>query len=246
VKTLSDGRILLTWTCYRARNDLRTGPQFYSLSGDQGTTWSATQSLNVAGFLRHPILELAPDRWLFPLRDQTVIYHTGNGKLTPFGDGRNHGRVPIVRTSHGTLISGAIHGGLRSVDGGKNWQPLRAFPRFHTAGYDLTTLTNGWVVFTMIVYEFGREHERSYRLVVSRDDGRTWAFYRSIEIYNPPHPIRGRGWPRTVQLDENTLGTLFYDFNASHLGGNGLFFVRTPIETLNQTPKPIGRNDRSK
>jgi hypothetical protein len=35
-----------------------------------------------------------------------------------------------------------------------------------------------------------------------------------------------------VQLDAETLGTLFYDLDANQPGGPGVFFVRTPIRAL--------------
>ena len=55
-----------------------------------------------------------------------------------------------------------------------------------------------------------------------------------LEIYNPTRRIFGRGWPRTVQIDNRTLGTLFYDLDANQAGGPGLFFVRTPVTALEQ------------
>jgi len=228
IRTLADGRILLTWTCYSDGN--LQGPQLFAVSGDEGLTFGDPRSLGVSGFLRHPILELSKDRWLFPLRDQTVVYNTEAKSLSPFGDGRSHGRVPIVRTRKGTLISGAIPGGLRSTDNGVSWQPLHAFPRFHVAGYDLTALDDDSIVLTLIMSHGSRE--RSYHLVASHDDGRTWNFSRAAEIYNPGRAIAGRGWPRTVQIDERTLGTVFYDLDAEQPGGPGLFVVRTPTSNL--------------
>jgi hypothetical protein len=231
MQTLTDGRVLLTWTCYRD-GDLQ-GPQLFSLSRDEGQTWSEPKSLGTVGFLRHPILELSNNAWLFPLRDQTAVYNPSRETLTPLGDGRNHGRVPIVRTRKGTLISGAIPGGFRSTDEGATWQPIQDFPRFRVAGYDLTLLANDWIVLTMILYQ--RDRERSYQLVVSRDDGATWDYSSCVEIYNPGRPISGRGWPRTVQLDEETLGTVFYDLDESQPRGKGLFFVRTPISRFRRS-----------
>ena len=52
------------------------------------------------------------------------------------------------------------------------------------------------------------------------------------QVFNPGRRISGRGWPRTVQLDEETLGTLFYDLDEEQQGGPGVFFVRTPISAL--------------
>ena len=49
------------------------------------------------------------------------------------------------------------------------------------------------------------------------------------QVFNPGRRISGRGWPRTVQLDEQTLGTLFYDLSEEQAAGPGLYLVRTPL-----------------
>ena len=97
---------------------------------------------------------------------------------------------------------------------------------------DPTGLDNDWIVLTSIVYGVGVDGEWSYELIVSRDDGKTWSDREAVEVYNPGRRISGRGWPRTVQLDKQTLGTLFYDLDPNQPGGPGLFFVRTPIAAL--------------
>jgi hypothetical protein len=38
--------------------------------------------------------------------------------------------------------------------------------------------------------------------------------------------------PRTVQLDDETLGIVFYDTDARQVGGSGVFFRRTPLSRL--------------
>jgi len=249
--TLRDGRILLNWSCYHRDGERRWRVPQFSLSDDEGKTWSQPKDLPLANLtnyscLRHSILELSADRWVFPLYDRTVAYNPQTGRVTPFSDGRNHGMVPIVRTPQGTLISGAPQAtasvpigvprnmvkGLRSTDRAETWQPLRVFPRFGVAGYDLTVLSNGWVVLTAIVYGVGEDKEWSYELVVSRDDGKTWDFEHAVEVYNPGRRIGGRGWPRTVQLNKETLGTLYYDLDPTQPGGPGVFFVQTPLRKL--------------
>lgn len=249
--TLSDGQIVLHWSCYHsAEGKLWRQPQ-YSVSQDHGATWSAARDIPLPELtnyscLRHPVLELSSGRWLLPFYDRTVEFDVSTGKTIPFGDGRNHSMVPIVRTPHGTLISGAavanttlpialpkdIVRGLRSTDSGKTWQPLHAFPAFGVAGYDLTVLKNGWIVLTDIIYGIGQDGEWAYELLVSRDDGKTWDTSHAITVYNPGRRIAGRGWPRTVQLDDQMLGTLFYDLDSSQAGGPGVFFVRTPVAAL--------------
>lgn len=253
--TLSTGRIVLQWSCYHSEGGkLWRQPQFCT-SDDDGLTWSKPRDIPLPDLtnyscLRHPLLELAPNRWVLQFYDRTVVFDPETSRLEPFADGRHHGMVPLIKTSAGTLISGApvagaalpvskpdeIVRGLRSVDQGRTWQPLHAFPTFGVAGYDLTVLRNGWIVLTSIVYGIGQDGEWAYQLTVSRDDGRTWESDRALTVYNPGRRIAGRGWPRTVQLDAETMGTLFYDLDASQAGGPGVFFVRTPIRALGQPP----------
>ncbi len=249
--TLSTGRIVLQWSCYHSEGEKLWRQPQYCTSDDDGQTWSKVVSIPLTDLtnyscLRHPLLELAPNRWLLPLYDRTIVFDPETLKVETFGDGRRHGLVPIVRTPGGAILSGApvanaalpvstpvdIVRGLRSVDQGRTWQALHALPTFGVAGYDLTVLRNGWIVLTSIVYGIGQDGEWAYQLSVSRDDGRTWALDRAVTVYNPGRRIAGRGWPRTVQLDDETLGTLFYDLDAKQSGGPGVFFVRTPIRAL--------------
>ena len=249
--TLEDGRILLNWSCYhQAAEKLWREPQF-SISTDEGETWSEPQNYPIAdsnnyNCMRHPVVEWATDQWVCPFYDRTVLYNMQTDEMAAFGDGRNHGMVPIVQTAKGTLISGApqtnapvpvgVPGnmvrGLRSTDGGKTWQALGVFPHFGVAGYDLTVLTNDWIVLTYIVYGIGHDGEYSYEVAVSRDDGETWDFDGVVEVHNPRRRIMGRGWPRTVQIDAETLGTVFYDLEQNQPGGPGVFIVRTPLEQI--------------
>ncbi len=250
--TLKDGRILLNWSCYKVDGARRWRVPQFCISNNEGKDWTAPRDLPLKNLtnsscLRHPVLELSADEWVCPLYDRTVVYNHRQHTVRPFGDGRNHGMVPIVRTQQGTIISGAPEAnapvpvgkpskqvrGLRSTNIGQSWQPLYAFPYFGVAGYDLNVLENGWVVLTSIVYGTGRDGEWAYELIVSRDDGKTWDRTNPVTVYSPGRPIKGRGWPRTVQIDGKTLGTLFYDLDANQTGGPGVFFVRTAISRLN-------------
>ena len=257
--TLSDGRILLNWSCYKKTAEIPWREPQFSISADEGGTWSQPQDYPITDHtnytcMRHAVVEWSNSHlfsendtsWACAFYDRTVLYNMQTNTVAPFGDGRNHGMVPIVRTPKGTLISGApqanapvpvgIPGnmvrGLRSTDSGSNWQALGVFPHFGVAGYDLTVLTNGWIVLTSIVYGIGHDGEFSYELIVSRDDGKTWDFDHVVEVYNPGRRITGRGWPRTVQIDTATLGTLFYDLDPNQPGGPGVFILRIPLATL--------------
>jgi len=255
--TLNDGRILLNWSCYKKTAErLWREPQF-SISADEGETWAKPQDYPITDYtnytcMRHAVVEWSNFEWACPFYDRAVLYNLQTNTVAPFGDGRNHGMVPIVRTPKGTLISGAPQAnapvpvgvpgnmvrGLRSTNGGKTWQTLGVFPHFGVAGYDLTVLINGWIVLTSIVYGVGVDGEFSYELIVSRDDGKTWDFDHAFEVYNPGRRITGRGWPRTVQIETETLGTVFYDLDPHQPGGPGVFIVQTPLARLKENSEP--------
>ena len=59
-----------------------------------------------------------------------------------------------------------------------------------------------------------------------------WDFEGVHEFYNPGRAIGGRACPRTVLLDRETLGTVFYDVDAKQPDGPGVFFLRTPLAKL--------------
>lgn len=44
--------------------------------------------------------------------------------------------------------------------------------------------------------------------------------------------IGGRACPRTVEIDGQTLGTIFYDTDAQQSGGSGVFFRALPTARL--------------
>ncbi len=231
--TLADGRVVHVWnTWYEIEGGKSRHPQF-SISGDEGKTWGEPRSLprnsDAFSVIRHPLLELTSGEWLFSLSDKTIVVDPQTEKATPFGDGRKHGLVPIVRTPAGTLVSGA---GLRSVDGGKSWVKIEPFPKIGADGwrYEMVALRNGWILATEILGP-GIGGER-IRFVVSRDDGRSWDFDGAVELYNPGRPIGGRACPRTVELDATTLGTVFFDVDEKQPGGPGVFFLRTPARRL--------------
>ncbi len=236
LKTLADGRVVHIWNVWYPDADARRGKSRFaqfSISDDEGETWSEPKSLpknpDAESVLRHPIIELTPDRWLFALMDKTLVYQPSTGETFPFADGRNHGLTPMVQTPKGTLITGY---GDRSTDGGKSWTRIKPAPAVGSDGwrFDMMVADNGWIV-TAEVAGPG-VGGNSWRYVVSRDDGRSWDFDNAVEFYNPGRPIGGRACPKTVQLDAKTLGTVFYDVDKSQPGGSGVFFLRTPLAKL--------------
>ena len=233
---LADGRLVHAWNVwFPAGEKLKSRYVAFSISSDDGVTWSEPKSLaknkdqKTHSVIRHPIVEMSPTAWLFPLADRTVLYNPQTGEESPFGDQRNHGLVPIVRTAKGSLISGK---GLRSTDGGKTWQEIKPFPDVATQGWrqEMIALKNGWLLSSQIVGP-GVGGEK-INFIVSRDDGKSWDMDHPVEFYNPGRPIGGRACPRTVELDGQTLGTIFYDTDAKQPGGSGVFFRTMPTARL--------------
>lgn len=231
---LRDGRVIHAWnTWYKGEKGEKTRFVQFSVSGDDGKTWGEPKSLpkNPEAFsvIRHPVLELGDDSWLFSLSDLTLVYNPKTEAVTAFADGQKHGLVPIVRTPKGTLVSGS---GQRFTDDGKTWLKVTPFPKIGADGwrYDMTALDNGYLVASEVLGEGIGGNK--WRFVVSRDDGKTWDFGSALEFYNPGRPIGGRACPRTVQLDKDNVGTVFYDTDAKQPGGSGVFFLRTPISKL--------------
>jgi hypothetical protein len=231
--SLRDGRVMHAWnTWYKEANGKKSRYVQFSISSDDGKTWGEPKSLpknpDAESVIRHPVLELADDAWLFPLMDRTLVYNPKTEAVTDFGT-EKHGLVPIVRTPKGTLLSGAAK---RSTDGGKTWQKVDKFPEIAKQGWrhDVMALDNGYLIANEVIGEGVGGNK--WRFIVSRDDGKTWDFDGGVEFYNPGRPIGGRACPRTVQLDKDTIGTIYYDDDKNQPGGSGVFFLQTPIKAL--------------
>lgn len=249
VTRFGDGRLLLNFACYRTEPGEPWREAQYSWSEDGGRSWSAPHSYPVPDgtnytCMRNPVLQLSPTSWVCPFYDRTVVYDADADTLTPFGDGRNHGMVPITATPTGTIVSGAPQAdapvpvgppgdmvrGLRSTDGGRTWDALGVFPHFGVAGQDLITLADGRLLLTYIQYGIGHDGEYAFALGLSADDGCTWDLDEDrLRIYSPGRRVMGRGWPRTVQLDADHIGTIHFDLDADQPGGPGLFYVGSAL-----------------
>jgi len=230
--TLKNGQILHCWNRWSTDdNEKEPRSVLYSLSSDDGLTWSAPQPFprnsEMLSVIRHPVVEIDKNNWLTSLTDKTYVFNSKSGTSKPFGDGRNHGLVPIVRTPQGTFISGA---GLRSTDLGKTWSEIKNFPNVKEQGWrhEMVCLSNGWLLASEILGPgFGGER---IRYAISFDDGLTWE--NRYEYYSPGRAINGRACPRTVEIDDKTIGVVFYDIDAKQAGGPGLFFLRIPLANL--------------
>lgn len=234
--TLADGRLVHAWNVWFNIDDKKRSRHVaFSISEDDGVTWSKPKNINknkdekIESVIRHPIVELSTDKWLLPLMDRTVLYNPATGEESVFGDGKNHGLVPIIKTVKNTLVSGK---GLRSTDEGKTWVEIKPFPDVSSQGWrhQMVSLDNGLLVASQIVGPgFGGD---VINFIVSKDDGKTWLLDKPVEFYNPGRPVGGRACPRSVMLDDQTLGTIFYDTDAKQSGGSGVFFRTMPLSLL--------------
>ncbi|MEY4613655.1 MAG: Sialidase [Planctomycetota bacterium] len=234
--TLADGRLVHAWNVWFNIDDKKRSRHVaFSISEDDGVTWSKPKNINknkdekIESVIRHPIVELSTDKWLLPLMDRTVLYNPATGEESVFGDGKNHGLVPIIKTVKNTLVSGK---GLRSTDEGKTWVEIKPFPDVSSQGWrhQMVSLDNGLLVASQIVGPgFGGD---VINFIVSKDDGKTWLLDKPVEFYNPGRPVGGRACPRSVMLDDQTLGTIFYDTDAKQSGGSGIFFRTMPLSLL--------------
>lgn len=230
--TLADGRLVHAWNRWDTElTEKEPRSVVYSISDDDGVTWSEPKGLPrdpaVRSIIRHPIVELAPDRWLISLIDRTFVFKPATGEAEDFGGGQAKGLIPVVRTAKGAFVNG---GGLRSTDQGKTWTKIEGFPNILDQWWrhELICLSNGWLLASEILGP-GTGGER-IRYVISRDDGLSWTDH--FEYHNPGRPIGGRACPKTVELDSETIGVVFYDVSKEQEGGPGLFFLRIPLSKL--------------
>ena len=238
--TLPDGRVLVTWN-YIADDKATDGyyerALLYILSEDDGKTWSDQQLIGPAagmhlGAIRHNVLLWKNEQWLLPLRvGPPRVFGPKSGELKVFPivgpDGKQHEFQQIVRTAKGTLVAmGPVL--LHSSDQAKSWKQVEAFPaipdkRDNAEGRYLTTLTDGRVLVT-----WGVGHDnKGLRYNLAVDDGRTWKTDRTVTLL-PKTAIAARYYSaRTVQLDEEHVGTVF-------MNRDGVHFLKVAIDRLGE------------
>jgi hypothetical protein len=142
-------------------------------------------------------------------------------------DGKQHEFQQIVRTAKGTLVAmGPVL--LHSKDKGRSWTSIEGFPaipdkRDNAEGRYLTSLSDGRV---LVTWGIG-QNNKGLRYNLSSDDGRTWNAKRTA-ILLPEASIAARYYSaRTVQLDEQDVGTVF-------MNRDGVHFVKVSLERLSK------------
>lgn len=236
--TLPDDRVLVTWN-YIADDKARDGyyerALLYAISSDQARTWSEQKLIGPIdgkhlGAVRHNVLSWHEGRWVLPLRvGPPRLYDPQSGELTVFPlvgrDGKQHEFQQILRTARGTLLAmGPVL--LHSRDRGRSWTSIDGFPavpdpRDNAEGRYLTTLSDGRVLVTWGV----GNNNKGLRYNLSADDGRTWDANQTV-ILLPETDISARYYSaRTIQLDDQHVGTVF-------MNRNGVHFLKVRLDRL--------------
>jgi len=246
VDRLPDNRLLTTWNYIadeKARDGYYERALLYSLSNDDGLTWSEQALIGPVdghhlGAVRHNVLAWTDGRWLLPLRGSAPrLFDPKRGDVTVFpvsvSSPPTEGKPAtttkpltfqqIVRTSTGTLLAmGALF--LRSTDEGRSWQIVENFPAApdgdSAEGRYLTTLTEGKV---LVTWGVGTDN-KGLRYNLSTDDGQTW---KPTVTLLPEKSIAARYYSaRTVAIDDDYFGTVFLS--------SGVQFLKVRIDRLSR------------
>jgi Neuraminidase (sialidase) len=235
--TLPDGRIVVTWNYIaddKAKDRYYERALLYTLSSDQGRTWSEQQLIGPVagkhlGAVRHNVLPWSEGRWLLPMRDGAPkLYDPKTGTVTTFPlrdkDGKQHEFQQIARTRQGTLLAmGPVL--LRSTDEGRSWAAVAKFPVNATArdnleGRYLTMLSDGRV---LVTWGVGTAN-KGLRYNFSADDGQTWN--PDAVTLLPETNIAARYYSaRTIQIDDQHIGTVY-------LSGSTVYFLKVRIDRV--------------
>jgi hypothetical protein len=235
--TLPDGRLLVTWN-YIADDKAKDGyyerALLYSLSDDQGRTWSDQQLIGPVagkhlGAVRHNVLPWSEGRWLLPIRGLPPrLLDPGKGESEVFllkgPDEKQHAFQQIVRTSKGTLLAmGPVF--LRSTDQGRTWTAIANFPAppdgDNAEGRYLTALSEGRV---LVTWGVGTAN-KGLRYNASTDDGQTWNAGQTVTLL-PETNIAARYYSaRTIQIDDQHIGTVY-------LSGSTVYILRVSVDRL--------------
>jgi len=235
--TLPDGRMVVTWNYIaddKAKDRYYQRALLYTLSSDQGRTWSDQQLIGPVagkhlGAVRHNVLPWSEGRWLLPMRDGAPrLYDPKASTLTTFPlqekAGKQHEFQQIVRTSKGTLLAmGPVL--LRSTDDGKNWSAVAEFPASATArdnleGRYLTALSDGKV---LVTWGVGTAN-KGLRYNFSADDGQTWS-PEAVTLLSETNIAARYYSARTIQIDDYHVGTVY-------LTGSTVYFLKVRIDRV--------------
>lgn len=190
---LSDGRLLFVGI---ETNHLRTQRQGHILaaeSRDTGKTWSVIGRIPM--FPDYP--GDAPDGYAY--LTETHVTEVAPGKLFAMA---RYEEMPRARQRCRLWR-------FTSEDGGMHWSEPRELPILGKPPH-LLTLRNGWLLVT-----YGYRHEPyGQRACISQDGGETWDDDHEI-ILRDDAPSGDLGYPASVELDDGSLMTVYYQQEAA-------------------------------
>ena len=238
--TLPDGRIVVTWNYIaddKAKDRYYERALLYTLSSDQGGTWSEQQLIGPVngkhlGAVRHNVLPWSDGRWLLPLRvGPPRLFDPKKNELavSPLKgpDDKQYSFQQISRTAKGTLLAmGPVF--LRSTDEGRTWSSIPNFPAIpdgdSAEGRYLTTLSDGRV---LVTWGVGTAN-KGLRYNFSADDGQTWNTGQTVTLL-PETNVAARYYSaRTIQVDDQHIGTVY-------LSGSVVYFIKVGLDRVAKT-----------
>ena len=249
IECMSDGTLCVIWDKYGKGRYPTYGHHWAWMrtSTDEGRTWSEPMEISKDEDVhtRSRPLDLGNGKWLIPYSESTgrktassyfAIYDPKTRTFdeiaaTPFGQRNIADETAVTRAPNGDLVA-LIRSNVDpalwqivSKDDGRTWSEakLTDIPSQFTP-CDLITLSNGW-----LLCSFSFRERRNERLCVSRDNGKTWDVENSVDVFDGTPNIGGdRSYHASVQIDDETIGSVLYETQTPPTGGH-IWFVTTPL-----------------
>jgi hypothetical protein len=177
-------------------------------SRDDGQSWQHIADIPIAEEDQHE-----PD-WRRHMQDEPHVVELADGKL-----------VVLVRAEPKDHAQNFMRQS-ESSDGGQTWTVTHKTPIY---GYPphLLRLRNGWL---LAVYGVRRE-PFGERACLSKDGGKTWDIENEITLRSAPNA--DLGYPSSVQLDDGSILTVYYQVAAP---GEKTSLLSTHWKLNQQTP----------
>ncbi len=189
-------------------------------SADNGKTWG--EYIKTPGTSPHGPIQLKDGRLLYVTnsgvaesKDDGLSWQVIGAISADESKGEKLSEIHAVEADDGTIVAHNRYQGdggdryLRqsvSTDGGKTWSTQQ---KTEMLGYPahLIKLSNGWLLSTYS----RRVAPMGQRACISKDNGKTWLVEDEITLcVAAPQPGADLGYPSTVELDDGTLYTVYY------------------------------------
>ena len=249
IACMADGTLVVLFDKWLKAPDGRRAHHWAWLtqSADDGRTWSPPVKVSKVENVhtRSRALDLGNGTWLLPYSESTgsptaasyfAIFDPKTRQFdeiaaTPLGQRNIADETAVTRAANGDLVA-LIRSSwdphlwqITSKDNGRTWAKggWCAIPSQFTP-CDLITLRDG-----RLLCSFSFRERRNERLVLSRDHGKTWDVENSVDVFDGTMAVGGdRSYPASVQLDDETVGTVVYETQGPPRGGH-IWFVTTPL-----------------